>query len=419
MSGYKRLNLNNGDIVNSNVFTHIDDTLETLYDASERILDTPGVNINDLTNFEQHHGFILSTGVWGNINEKYQHVVIPISGANAVLKMSGNGERATYYAGVKTYNINEGSGAMLDFSDDENWNKRLALSTNGTIDTKIPNDVKYLILLTTNNTSNAFPKDFSLISEDGGSLLTALKQRLDNIETKVVNWIALGDSITEGFYSVYNEETNDYDCPRAKENSWVSTVAKLKGFNLTNKGVGGSGWLKRGSTQAPKLNAREQIDAVNEDGSYVLDFANYDLCTIAWGVNDWKGKSNLGTFEDGINPEVESVYGNIRYCLETIQKRNPNMKIIVISPIQCAIGSSSYEGNYAIGTTFEGLTLVDFYDAIKECCEYYGIQFIDMLYSGVVNRLNITTLLPDRVHPSLQGHILIGRELAGKISYGN
>ena len=70
MSGYKRLNLNNGDIVNSNVFTHIDDTLETIYDASERILDTPGVNINDLTSFEQHQGYILSSGVWGNFNEK-------------------------------------------------------------------------------------------------------------------------------------------------------------------------------------------------------------------------------------------------------------------------------------------------------------------------------------------------------------
>ena len=417
MNKYQKLNLQDGDILNEDIFTHIDNSFIELYDIVTELNGSEGMNYSDLSVFEKHNGYISSTGVWGNFNEKYQYIVIPITGGNPVLKMTGNGSQAMYYAGLKSFKTPV-NGEAVDFATSEGWSSRKSLSKTGSVDTVLPSDVKFLVLMLTNNRNDTTPSVFSLTSDFGGGPINDLLDRVEKLEVSDINWIALGDSITEGFYSIYNEGTEDYESHRAMDKSWVSVVAKQKGFNLTNKGVGGSGWLKRGTTQAPKLNAREQIDAVNEDGTFVLDFTKYDLCTIAWGVNDWKGKMNLGTFEDGINPEVESVYANIRYCLETIQRRNPNMKIIVISPIQCAIGSSSYEGNYAIGTLFEGLTIVPFYEAIKECCEYYGIEFVDMLYTGVVNRLNITTLLPDKVHPSLEAHVLMGKELAGKISYG-
>lgn len=413
MENYTRLDLKTGDVVTENVFKHIDDSFEKLYADME---GTPGISISDLSTFERSNGLVLSTGVWGNINEKYQFIIIPVSGGNAKLHMEGNGIAATYYAGLKSF-TNPVKDAALDFSDDLLWCERKSMSKSNIVDATLPIDVKYLYISVVYNSADGAPVNFSLVSEDGGTIVPDLDLRVSRLENPGINCIALGDSITEGFYSVKGDN-DDTESLRAGENSYIETMARLKKFNLTNKGVGGSGWLKRGSTQSPKLNAREQIDATNADGSYVLDFSKYDLCTIAWGVNDWKGQSNLGSFDDGLNPETESVYANIRYCLETIQKRNPNMKIIVISPIQCAIGTSSYEGNYAIGTVFNGLTLVDFYEAIKECCEYYGIEFVDMLHTGVVNRLNIETLLPDRVHPSLNAHILMGKELAGKINFG-
>lgn len=109
----------------------------------------------------------------------------------------------------------------------------------------------------------------------------------------------------------------------------------------------------------------------------------------------------------------------MRYCLETIQRRNPNMKIIVIGPVNCRVGTGNTdENNYAIGYKFNEKTLDDFCNALKTVCEYYGIEYVDMLHTGVINRLNIVELLPDKVHPSLEAHVLIGKELAGKISFG-
>lgn len=417
MSDYSRLNLKNGDVVDETVFKHIEDSLVECSNVAKEIDGTPGMNFTDLSGFEPFQGYIMSTGKWGNFNENYMSVVIPITGGYADLDMKANGTLAIYFSGLKSFKtpvLNE----SVEFSDDPEWNTRKSISKTGRIIVTLPTDVKYLVISVLNGGKDCSPSFFTLKSNDGGGKVGYLSERVDKLEKIGVRYIALGDSITQGYYSKEGD-FEDGETMSAGDNMYVRVLSRLKGYDLTNKGVGGSGWLKRGTTQSPKLNAREQIDATNEDGSYVLDFTQFDLCTIAWGVNDWKGSENLGSFEDGLNPEVESVYANIRYCLETIQRRNPNMKIIVISPVNCRIGvGSSEEGNYGIGFQFNGKTLDDFSNAIKECCEYYCIEYVDMLHRGPINRLNAVELLPDKVHPSMEAHILMGYELAGKIQFG-
>jgi hypothetical protein len=53
-----------------------------------------------------------------------------------------------------------------------------------------------------------------------------------------------------------------------------------------------------------------------------------------------------------------------------------------------------------------------------EQCEYYGIEMIDMTHNSIINRINAETMLPDKVHPSLDAHRQMGLELSGKILYG-
>ena len=421
MKSYKRLELEDGKtLIDKSLFTHIEDSLSLLHEIGKEIKGGDGVNITDINPYELHRGFISSSNVWNNVNDKYQHIVIPVDGTNSILSMTGSADYYIYYAGVRSY-TQPANGSEINFSTATGWTGRKILKDTTIVD-NIPNDVKYLIICVIHNTSITVPLDFNLTSEAGGGTLEILEQRINKLEKIGVNYLALGDSITEGYYSVPEDETDDTESIRAGENSYVEVLARLKGFNLTNKGVGGSGWLKRGSTQAPKLNAREQIDALNEDGTYKIDFTKYDLCTLCWGVNDWKGLENLGSFEDGLNPEVESVYSNIRYCIETILQRNPNLKLIVISPVNSrrdtSARPSSADINWGIGYEFNGKTLEDFFVAIKEVCEYYGVEFIDMLHNSVINRVNAETLLPDKVHPSLEAHILMGKELAGKIKYG-
>jgi lysophospholipase L1-like esterase len=409
---------------------NINNLKEYQYDVLENtgIIGKDGAEITDLTKYDKQYGFISTAGTWVNINEKYQFVAIPINATGATLSITANSNNQLFIAGLRSlpaFVAND----VPDFSESSGWTSRLTVPKSSTKNYTIPDDVKYLVAFIIYNTHDCTPANFYLSIPYSKGRLDKLEDKVNNLTGNgsgnniglTINYLALGDSITEGFYSVINEGLEDTESHRDAENNYCSWIARMKGFNLDNKGVGGSGWLKRGTTAAPKLNAREQIDATNEDGSYVLDFSKYDICTIMWGVNDWKGSQNLGSFDDGTNPETESVYGNMRYVIESILTRNPNIKLIIITPVNCrqdtSARPSSMDNNWGIGFEFNGHTLEDYYTAIKTVCEYYGIEMIDMLHNSVINRINAETLLPDKVHPSIEAHKQMGIELAGKILY--
>jgi lysophospholipase L1-like esterase len=106
----------------------------------------------------------------------------------------------------------------------------------------------------------------------------------------------------------------------------------------------------------------------------------------------------------------------MKYVFETIQAKAPNAKIIVISPINCC-RYGDYSGNWGIGYAFPNNgTLKQVADAQKEVCEYYGIEYVDMLTKSAVNRINIQTALPDEVHPSPEMHKQMASQLARYIT---
>ena len=47
----------------------------------------------------------------------------------------------------------------------------------------------------------------------------------------------------------------------------------------------------------------------------------------------------------------------------------------------------------------------------------YAEDYIDMTHSSFINNKNITEILPDGVHPSLEAHKIMGEEIAKKIQY--
>ena len=219
-----------------------------------------------------------------------------------------------------------------------------------------------------------------------------------------INWIALGDSITQGYYSLLTDEGNGtYKLDKTK--GWVSYVQKLKGYNLTNKAVGGTGYVR--SHDDKEDNAVSIIKNIN--------FLDFDLCTIAYGVNDWKYNQKLGSFNDDI--EIGGTfYSNMRKTIEYILQSNPNIKIIVITPLNCLYGTK--ENNWGLGYPFSNNgTLEDIFNAMIEVCDYYSIEYIDMTHYSVINRQNISALLLDKVHPSEEAHKKIGYELANRINF--
>lgn len=232
------------------------------------------------------------------------------------------------------------------------------------------------------------------------------EERITNIENTVTSrlrWCAMGDSISEGYYSYFNEDGSNtlaFD----SNAGWVKKVANKIGYALTNKSVGGSGYLCKRTKENPVLNAKEVADST--------DFAEFDLVTLAYGVNDWKYNMVLGSMAD----ESDTIYGNMKYVIEKIIADNPLCKVVVITPLNVGFGKEATGWGLGYSYSNNG-TLEDIFLMEKEVCEYYGIEFIDMTHSSIVNRKNIKNVLPDGVHPSADCHTKLAIELAQKINY--
>jgi lysophospholipase L1-like esterase len=243
--------------------------------------------------------------------------------------------------------------------------------------------------------------DIATLKEEVAELQEAVQKSPSASGAK---WFAIGDSITYGLYSTSSTE---YSQPVVGKR-WVDYVAKYSGYELTNLGKSNAGFLT-----SPTF--RSMVDGAN--------FADADLVTIMLGINDWKYEeavNKVGSFDDDI-ATGGTIVSELRYGLEKIISQNPYCKIILITPINAKIGSRGTEAtNWAYG--FSGTitpcgSLKAFGDKLKEVCEYYGIQVIDMTNSSVVNRKSITTVLPDGIHPNLDCYKALGLELARRITF--
>lgn len=120
--------------------------------------------ITDVSGYDLHLGFMSSTGAWNNINEKYKHIVIPITGA-ATLDITSQESTPLYMAGLRSYS-EPVNGEMPDYSENEDWSTRIAVPKNTTRHYDIPSDVKYLVLFVVHNTADNYPVDI-VISMEG------------------------------------------------------------------------------------------------------------------------------------------------------------------------------------------------------------------------------------------------------------
>lgn len=220
----------------------------------------------------------------------------------------------------------------------------------------------------------------------------------DNADGTIV-WYALGDSITQGYCS-YLDANGEGKLSLNKERCWATFLSASTGWELTNAGVGGSGFVHNG-TVLDKLNARDHVDTIN--------FWDAEVVTIAYGVNDWKYNMKLGTMDDDI-AKGGTFYSNMRYVIEKVQKDCPDAEIVVIAPLNCSRYGLA-DKNWGLGYKFSNNgTLQDIYDAMKEVCDHYGLPLVDLLHNEEING-DITNWLPDGVHPSMQKHLRLAEIL--------
>ena len=218
-------------------------------------------------------------------------------------------------------------------------------------DVKIKAYQKFRLLMANQNTST----DISGV--DGSQIVKFKINKLIDLiypnNNNNVRWCAMGDSITEGYIS-YNEEPY---YKLSKNDAWAYKLAKITDWELTNKAIGGTGFVR---------NNPDSADA-GWNVAKNIDFTQFDFVTIAYGVNDWKYNCTLGTFDDDFEKPT-TIYGAMRSTIETIIASNPLCKIFMISPVNCSVGGNE-STNWGIGYSFSNNgTLEQICEAEKNSC---------------------------------------------------
>lgn len=221
--------------------------------------------------------------------------------------------------------------------------------------------------------------------------------------TRGIKWAAIGDSIT---YGVYSSGASSSAVDRNK--CYAKRVANLIGAEVFNNlGVRGLGYINSGNNGETLKN--DVID------NQAIDWTDYNLITVALGVNDYYGNRAIGTQSDAA--WSGTVYGSIRGTIESLMTYNPAAKLIFITPFNMKkSGDASTHWGKGYAKSNIG-TLSDVKDAIIYWCDYYGIEYINETDYSVINDLNIGTLLPDSLHPSADAHALLAKEIAAKINF--
>jgi len=374
--------------------------------------------LKDISMYPQAVGMIGDDGYWRNLNNNYKHIVIPVNPGDSI-RAVWNYTTSTYVALLKEYNtpaLNESA----VFSEAAGYTSRIGVNKYTVDPLTVPSDAHFLYVLVAYNGSDCTP---SMLKINGYNMRYAATENIMGVNG--VNWCAMGDSITEGYVSYLVEvdgvETGRFEVQKA--NAWAYRVANKNNWNLTNLGIGGTGWNKP---------TNDQEGGTDTTSAYIVaggtDFTPFNLVTLAYGINDWKSNNArmpIGSIDDPYDPEAAptTVVAGMRRTLDAIIASNPHCKIIVILPLN----SAGYDKNYGSAATNWALgytgftnrgTLEEFVQTMITVCDYYGIQYIDMAHYSCVNRYNLLECLYDGVHPNADTHDLLARELCRKITFG-
>lgn len=250
-------------------------------------------------------------------------------------------------------------------------------------------------------------EDIAALREEVDGLTENVESLMESAGSITVNTgevlYAVGDSITYGT----NVGTSKEEC---NANAWPTHLMALNGYdteNSLNLGISGIGFCRVASGKT----VRNVVDGQN--------FSGADIVTVAIGINDWKTQTpNAVTVAD--------FFAEMYYCLNKIRTDNPYCRIFYILPFNFKVGS--FATFYALGFKAEGdtalcygNTLQQFVNLIKAKFEEddwkaLNIHVIDMTKNPAITRYNLETNLGDGLHPTVECHKELAKEIARRIA---
>ena len=168
-------------------------------------------------------------------------------------------------------------------------------------------------------------------------------------------WLTLGDSITKvGTYQ--NNLSNMF-----KE--------------IDNKGVNG------------QTIAYQNKNTSTYSLGKTIDYKKYDLVTIFIGTNDFRYHKPLGTLKNINSTDFDdkTYFGAYQLLIEYIKKSNPDIEIILITPIQRT--KDGFDIHYF---NKENNQLIDYVNATKKLAHLYSLPVIDLYAESEIGRAHGT-----------------------------
>lgn len=228
-------------------------------------------------------------------------------------------------------------------------------------------------------------------------------------------WLFMGDSITQGINTPVNS-------------SYFAKSIEYSGAIGTNKGIGGS-CISNGRFSLQEETSILTLSSItNTSDPHYIDFENYDILTIFAGTNDWG--FDIGEPTDfpttGDSSYGKTVCGSLNVALKNIQMRNPNLKIIVITPMfrsRYNTGDGMNSDDHSLRLTYSeeifddnGYYLYDMADKIEELCKLNHVPCFNMYRNLQVTKYNSDTYLADGVHPTLKGSEYLANRICQFVS---
>jgi lysophospholipase L1-like esterase len=206
---------------------------------------------------------------------------------------------------------------------------------------------------------------------------------------KVLN--ALGDSTTFG---------DDGTTGGSTSISWVANMQQFNNFaTVVNSGV-------KGSTVAIQTG---RTDSFVERWNTL---SSADLFTILGGVNDFNKNIPMGTFLD---TDQTTFKGALNVIISGLKGKFPNANIVYITPMKNNKVSGFTPSFTANGI---GLKQLDYVNAIKETCDYYGVSVLDLYANSDISPFvtaQATAYMPDLLHYNQAGYTRLAKKISSFI----
>ena len=156
------------------------------------------------------------------------------------------------------------------------------------------------------------------------------------------------------------------------------------------------------------------IDMVNKILEGGEEWVSADVYTLMIGINDFRKDVPLGGSENESTSNPTTFGGAVKRIIQEIYKKSgKKAKIFVIAPFK------NWEENYKFNEpNGDGRVLKDYVEILKNICSYYSLPFINLYDVGEINTWTQDIYLSDGLHPTWEGHQLIGTKI-GKAMRNN